>query len=257
MNSARLASLGEMAGGVAHEINNPLMIIQGKIEMIRRDSETSPAREQILKHTDRVSVAVERIARIVKSLREFAREGSFEPMQNFLVGNVVDDLKNLCQNRISNSKIDLRIDIDPPEAAVFGSSVQILQVLVSLVGNSIDSLFKQIELHRPMQENLTPALTEPNLPTPSLWISLSIKDLGHAIEFSVTDSGPALDTKIQDKLFQPFFTTKEIGQGTGIGLSTAMGIIKNHGGDIYYDAQSPHARFVFVLPKNDSKKIAA
>lgn len=221
VSSSRLASLGEVSAGIAHEINNPLAIIQGKAELLMRNfPEQSVQREQV----DKIIQMVKRISTIVKGLRTFARDGSKDPMRPFRLTPFLSDLQDLCQARMKNHDIELAVDCRISDG--FGREVQISQVLINLLNNSIDAV----------QD------------VPKKWIRLEAFERNGHLIFAVTDSGAGVPVEIREKIMEPFFTTKPIGKGTGMGLSISIGICRDHGGDLQYVAQSKHTRFEVILP---------
>jgi C4-dicarboxylate-specific signal transduction histidine kinase len=91
-----------------------------------------------------------------------------------------------------------------------------------------------------------------DLPKP--WVQVEANAVGNHVEISVTDSGSGIPAEIRNRIMQPFFTTKEAGKGTGLGLSISHGIASEHGGKLYIDEQSPHTRFVLVLPSRQEEE---
>ena len=233
VNSARLASLGEMSAGVAHEINNPLAIIDmsaDKIEKVFKKIHPEPDAE-ISKQIDRIHSMVTRIAKIIKGLRAFARDGSQDPLLPFSVTKLLDDVKDLCQTRIAKSDIQFEIRNSLATGRLgIGREVQVSQVLINLINNALDAI----------------ATLE------TKWIHVDVTERGQMIHFSVTDSGSGIPPEVRAKLMQPFFTTKEIGKGTGLGLSISQGIVKEHGGEFVLRDDTPHTCFEFSIPLSKS-----
>lgn len=224
--AAKMSSLGEMAGGIAHEINNPLAIIQGKAYLLkRRLTIGSVDPEEIKVELTKIENSVERIARIVSGLRTFSRESENDPFELVKVSTIVGDTLELCRERFRNRSIDLRVNIcDDPDLETRAS--QIAQVLMNLLSNAHDAVEKLDDR----------------------WVELSVGTVGQHVEISVTDSGHGIPEAIADKCMDPFFTTKDIGKGTGLGLSISKGISELHHGRLRYDKNSPFTRFVLELP---------
>ncbi len=227
VQSAKLSSLGEMAAGIAHEINNPLAVISGSAQQVLRISQQSEVDKTKLHHAaERISKTSFRIAKIVQGLRTFAREGSNDPCEAIPFVQVVNDSLELCRSRFMQNGIDLRVNQISGDLIVECQAVQISQVLVNLLQNAFDAI----------KESENP------------WVSLDTQAQGDWLLITVTDSGHGISQEISEKIMQPFFTTKEVGKGTGLGLSISSSILANHGGSLEIDHNCPNTRFVIKLP---------
>jgi len=228
MESAKMSALGEMAAGMAHEINNPLSIISAYSAVIRkRISKEQPNvnLENVTEKLFQIEQTVERIAKIVRGLKTFSRNSDQDPKIQSLVSQIIQDTLILCQERFKANMIDVRVNmIDDPLFSCRPS--QIIQVLMNLLNNSHDAIHAK----------------------DNSWIELSSKTEKNNLLLTITDSGHGITPAIQEKMMLPFFTTKEIGKGTGLGLSIAKGIIEAHQGKIYYDQSSKNTRFTIELP---------
>jgi signal transduction histidine kinase len=225
--SARLSSLGEMAGGIAHEINNPLAIIHAKAEFLKkRIGRKDLDNETIETGLDKIIETCNRIVGIIKGLRSFSRNSERDPFIPVSVKSVVDDVLGLISEKIKMNAIQLDVSI-PSEFIVSGRPAQLGQVFMNLISNSYDSIEMQNEK----------------------WISIHATAVKNGkVEIRVMDSGSGIHGDIQTRIMQPFFTTKEVGKGTGLGLSIAKGIIEDHAGQLWLDADSPQTCFVIELP---------
>lgn len=225
--SFKMASLGEMAGGVAHEINNPLSILLGFSSKLERNfqkpsTDIATAIEDIKKIKDTTL----RISSIVKGLSAFSRNADKDPFLNISIKTVIMDTLGLCQEKFKIHGIEILID-DLSDIQIEGRATQISQVLLNLLNNSYDAI-----------QHL-----------PEKWIRLVVKKLNPStVIIEMIDSGKGIPPQVVDKLMQPFFTTKEVGKGTGLGLSISLGILQSHGGSLQYDSQSPNTRFIIKLP---------
>jgi C4-dicarboxylate-specific signal transduction histidine kinase len=227
INSSKLAALGEMAGGIAHEINNPLAIISGYMQQLRKILSDFPhMAEKTEKQLSKIESMVTRISRIVLGLRSFARDGSADPVERFSLQSLVEESLILAETKLKTMGVSLK-QIMPSEVIwLDGQKVQLSQVLVNLINNAFDAI-------EPNQEK---------------WISIQAQIIGQRLELSVTDSGHGIPLKVQEKLMQPFYTTKPLGKGTGLGLSISKGIVERHKGRFYYDSKCQNTRFVLDLP---------
>ena len=229
--SARMAALGQMAGGVAHEINSPLAIISLSMEIIKLNLEKNHSSDSdMAKHVSRIQSTVERISKIIRNLLLFSRDGGKEPFEKFCMNDLIERTLTLCQEKFLSAGIQL---IYNPQSQlwVLGREVQFSQVLLNLLNNAFDACVKE----------------------KSPWIRIELHDLGDVVESAVSNSGSLISESIHSKLFEPFFTTKEIGQGTGLGLSLSRGIVEEHGGQLQLDLHAAHTRFYFQIPKSSPK----
>ena len=227
--SSKMASLGQMAAGVAHEINNPLAIILGKVQQMKFQlDEGEPDPTNFRSSLDRIEVTVNRISKIIRGLRLFSRSSEKDQMVVVSLSEIVSDTLELCKERFKFHDIDLRLIVQQ-DLKLECRPTQISQVLVNLLSNSHDAVDKLSQK----------------------WIELKAEKVGaNVLRISVTDSGGGIRPEIVEKIMEPFFTTKEIGQGTGLGLSISRGIVEEHQGQVFYDDSSPHTSFVIELPRN-------
>lgn len=226
VHQSRLASLGEFSAGVAHEINNPLAVIGGRGMIIKRKIEKYPELASVNSDLDKIANMVNRISKIIVGLRNFARDSSSEDKKLFEVSKLMEDVQDLSQARMNNRGIQFKFNVEPKDLKIFAREIQLSQVFINLLNNSIDAI-----------DTL-----------PDKWIEVSAWAESTYIYIRFQDSGNGISQEVRDKIFQPFFTTKEAGRGTGIGLSISMGIIRTHGGELYYDAKEAHTTFLIKIP---------
>lgn len=231
-HTAKMAALGEMAGGVAHEMNTPLAVLSLILERIDNQIKEGSNLNEMGPLVKKGQTTVHRMSQIVKGLLTFSKEDPDLRYIPVAAQELVQDTLILCSERMKRHEIQLKLDF-PNEPLIFlGQPTQISQVLLNLLNNAFDAI-----------EN-----------SPDKWILVTIKDQSSHVEFSVTDSGSGIRQENREKLFQPFFTTKDIGKGTGLGLSISKGIVESHQGKMYLDGSSDKTRFVFLLPKNQKQK---
>ena len=227
IHSSKLASLGEMAGGVAHEINTPLAAIMLNAEMILMETESlNPPNKAIEAHAISIGEIGDRISKIIGGLKSFSRDASADENQIFTVEKLISDTMNLCNEKFKNHNIKVLIKEEFLETLLDGQIVHISQTLLNLLNNSFDAI-------ETLQEK---------------WISIEVTVIGKELRLSVTDSGAGIPKDVVSKMFQPFFTTKDIGKGTGLGLGISLGIIQKYGGDLIYDEECKNTRFIICLP---------
>lgn len=246
IESSKMASLGEMAGGVAHEINNPLAIIQAKAGQIKSRVLSSQIDvPKIIGDLERIEATVQRIAKIIKGLRTFSRNSDNDPMEIVFVYQVLHDSLELCAERLKHKGIQLIVNC-PEDLKIECRPAQISQILLNLLNNSFDAVVEETEnrLLRQAAQSPSDASEHPH----SKWVQVDVHCVNELIEISVMDCGLGIPPQIVEKMMHPFFTTKEIGKGTGLGLSISVGIASDHNGKLYYDSKSPNTRFVLQLP---------
>ena len=222
----RLSSLGQMAGGVAHEINNPLAIIKGKATVIRRKLESQNIDlGNNLRDFDLIESTVDRIAKIIKGLKNYSRNAENDPFETVNAQALISDTLELCNNKLSSRSIQIKINCNENQI-VECRPAQISQILLNLISNSIDAI-----------ESLD-----------KKWIEINVSEFNNSVIFAISDSGTGINPSIVEKMMNPFYTTKPVGKGTGLGLSISKGIADVHGGSLKYMPNQQHTTFVLDLP---------
>ncbi|APJ03853.1 sensor histidine kinase [Silvanigrella aquatica] len=228
ISSSKMSALGEMAGGVAHEINTPLGVITLRASQIKRVLSKEPINlETIKNYIDIIENVAQQIAKIVLGLRSFSRSGDQDKFVLTPLRSIFDNTFILCSERLKQREVTLIDELKDNNISLMCRSVQISQVILNLINNACDALLNQNEK----------------------WIKISVIETNSIIKISVMNSGTKIAKDVQEKLMQPFFTTKDIGEGTGLGLSISKGIIESHGGLLYLDPSSDHTEFIMELPK--------
>lgn len=227
-NASRLSSLGEMAGGIAHEINNPLAIIRMKAQqLLRAIDPNSPHANQAKESIAKITSTTDRIDKIIRGLRTIARDGEGDPFVACSADKIVTDAIELTSARVANKGVELIVGKIPPNIKIKARETQVVQVLLNLINNAFDATANNQEK----------------------WIKVDVELVRRNVRFVVTDSGKGIPKEIKEKIMQPFFTTKEFGKGTGLGLSISKGIAQSHGGELLLDESTGHTRFILEIPQ--------
>jgi len=228
IESARLASLGIMAGGVAHEINNPLTVIAGCAEQLEARAAAAKTDDPLMDKLLRmIRSNTGRIQKTIQGLRSLSRDASGDPFAKSPLATIIGGTVELCQERFRLNNIHIETEMPDPALVIECRPAQIGQVLLNLLNNSFDAVKD----------------------SPEKWIRLTVADGEEWVEIAVVDSGSGLSEGIADRLFVPFVTTKSEQHGLGLGLSISHAIVEAHHGEIANDAGCDHTRFVVRLPK--------
>jgi PAS domain S-box-containing protein len=228
-HTEKLASLGSLSAGVAHEMNNPIAIILGFTELLLKKFPEDSKEYQILKAIERQG---DNCQRIVENLLAFARI----PEKTSPETDVADDIQkviDVVMNTLVTRKVELETDIEEGLPKVRGDGQQLEQVFLNIINNAVAA----------MDEGGT--------------LTISAHRSNDVVNISFKDTGPGIPPEHRDKIFEPFFTTKKVGEGTGLGLSVSYGILTKFGGDIRVNSQTraeakePGTTFNVVLPVAD------
>jgi signal transduction histidine kinase len=225
--SEKLAAIGQLVAGVAHELNNPLASIVGYSELISDEIDEGPARQKL----EKMVREAHRMKRIIENLLRFARQNNLEKKSAHLP-SLLQEVLALREYHIRNHDVDvqLQIEADLPQVAL--DEDQFKQILLNLLNNSIDALET----------------------VPSKMIRIEAARREERVVLSFGDNGPGFAD--MNRVFDPFYTTKPVGKGTGLGLSICYGIVKEHGGEIYAMNTEPcGARIILELPVQSAVEV--
>ena len=218
-----------MAGGIAHEINTPLGAILLCAQTVQQELDaTEIDKNSIKKLALKIETIVGRIAKIIQALRAYSRGNNTDPFLDTPIHQIIENSVSLVREKLRLRGIEIR-GLDSVEKGLFIQcrEAQIGQVIMNLLGNSADAIEK----------------------LDKKWVEIEVEDLGENIRIKITDSVKGIQKHLHDKIFDPFFTSKDIGKGTGLGLSISAGAIQEHHGAIFVDANSKNTCFVIHLPK--------
>lgn len=236
INSSKMAALGEMAGGIAHEINNPLTVIHTKTRVMEKMIERGIQDDALfLKNTKSILGTVDRISSVIQGLKNISKDASGEERQDALLKEILGNILNLCEEKFRNNNIQVICDLEAPVYDIHLNCypTQLSQCFLILLNNSFDAIEEK--------ENK--------------WIKIEAAQNKKWLFLHFIDSGEGIPKEIREKIFQPFFTTKDVGKGSGLGLCLAFEIIKKHGGEIFYDEHYKNTCFTIKLLLKERKSI--
>jgi PAS domain S-box-containing protein len=230
--SAKMATLGEMATGLAHEINQPLNVMRMAIvNVLKRLSNGDVQIDYLTDKLKRIDAQVQRAARVVDHMRVFGRRSEIE-QQPFNPLEAIEGTLSLLSEGLRGKGVELRIKEADFQVQVRGYVDQLEQVLINLMVNARDALLGKREANRDFQP----------------WIALHAECDEHVVRLWVEDNGGGIDPRLLERIFEPFFTTKPVGVGTGLGLSVSYGIVENMGGRLSVRNGDEGAQFCIELP---------
>jgi signal transduction histidine kinase len=224
--SEKLASIGTLAAGVSHEINNPIGVIANKVQILRYRLQDGDAPEKLLAELDVIDKHARRVAQITAGLLQFSREAPFE-LQPIDFGQLLREAADLVRVPFRHAEVELQCEPRPlPDGvAARGSANHLLQVLINILLNAKDAS------------------------TRGGRVELDCDAGGNELTLRVRDFGAGIAPEHLPKIFDPFFTTKDVDKGTGLGLAISHGIVERHGGRIEVDSELGRGTtFRIVLP---------
>lgn len=231
ISRSRLAAVGELAAGVAHEINNPLAIVSGTVQMMMDKVQSSGLSDKDIKTLGpRLEKGVDRISNIIQGLLRFSRaddEGA--PFKEINVNGAIEETISFFQAEFSSSDISVQTKLTKDSPIISGRNSEIGQVMLNIIKNARDFF-----LDNSVEDRIISIETRKNSEG---WMIVSI-----------SNSGPKISQDVAENIFQPFFTTKEVGKGTGLGMSVSHSIVNDHSGHMYIDLNQRNTTFILEFP---------
>ena len=231
INQGRLKSLGEMSSMMAHEVKNPLGIMDGQLRRLRKAFlKKDQDKEKISKLLLQIENNIQRINKIINSLKMASRDSSHDDLEEICIDKVLVILDDLISEKMKIHNILFAIENNSRKIKIKGKVSELEQVCLNLLSNSIDAV----------KDKKDP------------WIKLIVDHDKEYLKLTFIDSGDKISKEVQDKIFEPFFTTKNIGEGTGIGMTIVQKILESHNATIEIDCNSPYTCFIVKIPMDES-----
>lgn len=236
IQASKMATLGEMATGVAHELNQPLSVIKTASSFLKRKVKKREAiREDIMETmTEEIDDSVDRASKIINHMREFGRKSDVSK-EKIQVNDVLKRAFEIFSQQLKLREIEVVAELDDNLPMIMADANRLEQVFINLLINARDAIDKKWEEgdHRGEAKK----------------ILLKTSRKGEMVVIEISDTGTGIPQSILDKIFEPFFTTKRVGKGTGLGLSISYGIVQDYDGTIRVETEEGHgAKFIIQFP---------
>lgn len=230
IRSEKMASVGELAAGIAHEIGNPLAAVMGYADLLRDRSLDADEADEI---ADRTLDQLERIRGIIRQLLDYSRTDSQREPTVVDIGEVIEEAAHLVRATPEGSDADVEFEEAGDDHCVYAVGAELEQVLLNLFFNAVK------------------AMEDADIDVDERRLEVTVDGDDEQVVIDVCDSGPGIDTEVQDKIFEPFFTTRDPGEGTGLGLAIAQRLVSRNEGTLTLVSSDRGARFRITMPAAD------
>lgn len=228
IRQTRLSTLGTLSAELAHEINSPLMVIDGRIKLMEQTIESAnPDLNKIKNNLDIVKRNSNRIQSIIRSFKTMANDGSNDSVELVNLNDIFKDVVEIVTGKAKRHRVNIVPPNHPTPVIIIANKVQLVQVITNIVSNAIFAV-KELE---------------------ERWVKLEYEtnsEIGK-VKISITDSGAGIPPEVAEKMFLTFYSTKASTDGTGLGLSISKKIIEKHNGELIYNPECPNTQFVITL----------
>lgn len=233
LKADKVRAIGELTAGISHEINNPLTVATGNTEILGfmlENEDINSEREGIKSCIDNIDESLVRIHEIILGMKKFLHETGHDKKEYINLDDVVQTSQKLVNSTFEDGEVPLKVTNKVPNAVVLGNKTRLEQVLINLLKNAFDSV------------------VDARIEKPQVELVISKEKNGHYIDLKVLDNGPGVAPENREKIFENFFTTKEMGEGTGLGLSLCKKIAEDHQGSLELGDSKNGAEFTLSLP---------
>jgi PAS domain S-box-containing protein len=221
VQASKMAALGELAGGLAHQLNNPLVGVQNFVQLLLSRMDPDDPNRNLAETVER---AGKECSKIIRNLLRFSRE-SHHDFTEIDPARIIEDVLSLLEKQLTLSGVRIETDLSEELPVILGNETQLAQVFMNIIHNGAQAIDD----------------------SGTITIRLRAGSDGKNVFVEIVDTGRGIPRNCLDRIFEPFFTTKE--DGTGLGLSVAYGIVKNHGGSIHVESEEGKgSTFIVTLP---------
>ncbi len=224
----KFASIGEMSANIVHEISNPITSLSFQVEKLKEELKSSTP--DLIKSNERIQKIhnnTQRIVKIIQMMKRLSNQNSKLHFEKISLKSLIEESLFFSEENAKKKNIELTVINSADEnLTIHGNPTELSQVMVNLINNAVDAVQDYTEK----------------------WVRVEFEVNQQFLSVNVIDSGHGIPSAIAEKLFQPFFTTKPVGKGTGLGLPLAQQIMKKHNGDLFLLSSHPNTCFVVRLP---------
>jgi C4-dicarboxylate-specific signal transduction histidine kinase len=219
-----MTTLGVMAAGMAHEINQPLNVIQVCadffLKMLRRGAKIDD--EDLRSMANDIVANVERATGVIKHVRDFARQSELV-RSRVNINDPIRDVFKVLGHQLKVHDIDVQVELDPDLPDIMAEHNRLEQVFINLVSNAIDAMDEKC--------------SQPDFKNCPKELKIKSHVSGERVAVHVSDTGTGMSEDVKNKIIEPFFTTKKVGKGTGLGVSISYGIVKDYDGSMDIESE--------------------